>query len=282
MLFDAYQRADIEARSVVWAEYLSIPRERICALRDHVSQRGLADRSVELWVDGLLGRFAEICDYDRTRVSETLTHAGTSERSDEELYGILTSGGDEPVIVSALIEFLSRGTGTDTAREHLRSVPASTTMIAYDRIDRLELKRAERVEDVLVSDILTQMRSKSLWRLPVFDHGGRVLCVVHRSVASEFLATQAGDPAELTIGDMKSKASALYDRILAFGIVAAGANLDEVKRTMEQIHNCKDAFLTKHGEARGPVVGWIRNVELSRTTIGREGWRSDSTPECGQ
>ena len=149
-------------------------------------------------------------------------------------------------------------------QDRLRSTPASVAMIGYDDMDKLELKKGDTVESVKISSLLDQMRSKNRWRLPIFDHERHVLCVVHRSIAADFVASQAGpDTATLTIGDMKSKAIALYNKVLAFAVVAANANLADVKRVMEGIEDCNDAFLTKKGTIDDVVTGWITNVELA-------------------
>jgi hypothetical protein len=153
--------------------------------------------------------------------------------------------------------------------EKLRSVPVPTAMIPIDKADKVQLKKDQDPDKLVLKDLLQKMDAAKRNRLPVLNAAGAAVYVIHRSSLTEFITQQSLDPASgtapavLTIGDLKNKRADLFCAISGWASVKRGATLADAKKAMEALAGCSDAFVTESGRPSDPVIGWITNVEIS-------------------
>jgi len=106
-------------------------------------------------------------------------------------------------------------------------------------------------------------------RLPVFTEKGAAVYVIHLSsltdfVAQKFLAgLKAEEIAALTVAELKSQRTGLFNRIRAWTCVARTGTLADAKQAMEGSPHCSDVFVTDSGRPDEPVIGWVTNVEIA-------------------
>jgi hypothetical protein len=152
--------------------------------------------------------------------------------------------------------------------EKLRSVPVTTAMIAIDKADKVQIKKDQDAEKLVLKDLLQKMDATKRNRLPVLSAAGAAIYVIHRSSLTEFVAQHSLEAAAgtaattLTIGDLKNKRADLFCAIGGWASVKRDATLADAKKAMEAVPNCSDAFVTDSGRPSEPVVGWITNVEI--------------------
>src|SRR6202042_2044496 len=108
-------------------------------------------------------------------------------------------------------------------------------------------------------------------RLLILDSTDACVAILHRSVFTEMLAsglrdTPPVDPVTGTLAPLLAKpypspAAPTYgdfiERTIAF--VAEDRSLADAKAEMEKIPGCQDVIVTKSGNRKEPVVGWISN-----------------------
>jgi hypothetical protein len=115
-------------------------------------------------------------------------------------------------------------------------------------------------------------------RLPLFkdDQGtyqktGAAVGVVHLSTIQKFISNTATDGKEVTdlsLGALISDTNFKSVFENSFGLVAETATLGRAKAVMDNLSQkidkeikagCYDAFVTKTGDDKEPVLGWITN-----------------------
>jgi len=126
--------------------------------------------------------------------------------------------------------------------------------------------------DVRVID-LHRMLGGVVTRIPVLNHADVPICVIHQSLLYKFLADrsidavkakQAFDAERYTLADFLAAPGMkeLVQDSLAY--VPQGAMLSDAKERMERIRICQDIFVTEHGQAGEPVLGWLTDAEVRR------------------
>jgi hypothetical protein len=166
-------------------------------------------------------------------------------------------------------ESAARATEKLAGLEKLRSVPVTTAMIPVAQADKRQLKAGETAEGLLLKDLVDQMAKAKRNRLPVLDEKGKAVYVIHLSSVTDFIAekslagTKPDDVAKLTIADLKTARTDLFDRIRAWVCVPRDGTLADAKTAMEGLPNCSDVFVTESGRTDEPVIGWVTNVEIA-------------------
>src|ERR1700731_3914700 len=183
------------------------------------------------------------------------------------------------------------GAGTDK----LQATLAKDVMIKSDQILTLPDKYiGQKVKDVnaqlLLSELIAHLKSINKDRLPLFcdnqanvdqrtyQKKGVAAGVVHLSTINAFIqaytalptAPDKKDPKDLLLGDLISDNKCYYKAVFdnSFGLVAEDATLGRAKTVMENLtqkipsgikEGCYDIFVTKTGDAKEEVLGWITN-----------------------
>jgi hypothetical protein len=155
--------------------------------------------------------------------------------------------------------------------ERLRSTPVESVMLKMTdpSVIKKALVPSEKPESLKIAELVKIMRDNRRNRLPVLNSDSSPLFVIHLSILTDFISTQAlsaaGGPkpvTDLTISDLQAVDSLLYQQILAWACVKLGATLAEAKGAMEDVPGCSDVFVTTAGRKSDPVVGWLTNVEI--------------------
>jgi hypothetical protein len=154
---------------------------------------------------------------------------------------------------------------TMTSSEKLAATPVRGRMIEND--PKTLFSKREPFDKVVLPGVISELEASSKGnRVPLFDQTGKLIRgVAHRSLIDRFLSSQAlanksaTDLAKLTMEDLL-KDPKLRSIVEAFGTVKADATLAEAKQVMDAIRNCQDVFVTKSGDAKDEVIGWITNV----------------------
>lgn len=168
-----------------------------------------------------------------------------------------------------------QGQGDDARADKLgANLPVTSAMIERRKIAALVIAEGGSEASVPMVE-LHRMLGGVVTRIPVLDATDAVVCVIHQSLVYKYLADRGIDA-------MKSKQAfeverfTLADFLAAPGMkelvqdsiayVPAGAMLSDAKERMEQTPNCQDVFVTEHGQAGEPALGWLTNVELQRAS----------------
>ncbi len=234
------------------------------------------------WVRGWLGIGIVVFGIvGVTAIAITIMCVADPKKSDETAKLLLSSvlpllGTWVGTVLAYYFAKESMETATRTTRElagieeKLRSVAVTTAMIPIGQADKLQMKRNQDPEKLVLKDLIDQMVKAKRNRLPVLSETGAAMYVIHRSTLTEYVAEKAlgaaagAAPPSLTIADLKNERSDLFKKINAWACVGQAMTLAHAKQSMEAVADCSDVFVTESGRSDEPVVGWITNVEISR------------------
>lgn len=155
----------------------------------------------------------------------------------------------------------------------LAKIPVDDAMLKFGdaAVLKKQLAANEDAETLKIVDLSELMRKADRNRLPVLKADGSAVFIIHLSTLTDFLAQKAtvaaagGRPiTELTIADLKTGNSKLYESILKFAFVKRAATLAEAKSAFESKPGCADVFVTENGKESEAVIGWVTNVEIGR------------------
>jgi len=156
--------------------------------------------------------------------------------------------------------------------DKLKSIPVREKMIPRSSIKILpDLLEGKRDDERLLKDIVAFMEKEKIGRLPLFKSDGAFRAIIHRSAFNDFISRKAfgsdsAAVATLRLADLFSdqKYARLVQQCVAF--VSENATLADAKNAMDHVSvatadlgNCEDAFVTKTGESKEPVLGWVTN-----------------------
>ena len=111
-------------------------------------------------------------------------------------------------------------------------------------------------------------------RIPMIDDKHTLNYLVYRSMLSQFLGQVALDPTKLN----KAPSAATLQDVLdsdpkikntfqkSFAFVAETATLADAKKAMDDVSKvlpCNDVFVTKTGDPKEPIIGWITDNTIS-------------------
>jgi hypothetical protein len=112
-------------------------------------------------------------------------------------------------------------------------------------------------------------------RIPMIDGKQALTYLVYKSMLSQFLGRLAMAPAkpgskavaDMTFKDVLDSDPKLRDTFeKSFGFVAETATLADAHKTMETVSKvlpCNDVFVTKTGDPKEPILGWITDNTIS-------------------
>ena len=171
--------------------------------------------------------------------------------------------------------------------DKLQSVPAANVMIKADQIETVPPEQlGKKSEDILLSDLINHLAKIKKDRVPLFkdDQGtyqklGPADGVVHLSTIEKFISNYNLNPPskdkkeikDLSLADLNAhpdypKFKSIFEN--SFGVIPENASLGRAKVVMDNLSQkmdqeikagCYDVFVTKTGDAKEPVLGWITN-----------------------
>lgn len=171
--------------------------------------------------------------------------------------------------------------------DKLQSTPATNVMIKADQIETLPPECiGKKSGDILLSDLIKHLAKIQKDRLPLFKDAqdtyqktGPAAGVVHLSTIEKFTSNYTLNPPsqnkkevkDLSLGDLNShpdypQFKSVFEN--SFGLVPENATLGRAKTIMDNLSQkippeikagCYDVFLTKTGDAKESVLGWITN-----------------------
>lgn len=148
--------------------------------------------------------------------------------------------------------------------QKLAAIAVTDVMLSIANI--LKVTEDDDTKIVLNKWLETMDKEKKGQRLPVLDSKNKAKYVIHRSIITDYLASEAiggtlkTDLEKKTLKDLIDAKPELKSIIVSFGAVKKDATLDKVKAIMEQSNDTQDVFITENGKTDGVVLGWITNV----------------------
>ena len=151
-----------------------------------------------------------------------------------------------------------------------RAIRAKDQMIEMGKFFYKDLGR-ETPEAIRLGDLRAELNKSGLNRIPVLDGEGRPVYIVHRSMIDKFVADSAWtrpevSPGSFTLADLLAEPSMKEMFESTFVVVGRRSNLAEVKSAMVARPGCLDAFVTENGRRDEPVIGWLTNVDIARSS----------------
>jgi hypothetical protein len=146
--------------------------------------------------------------------------------------------------------------------EKLQSTPVADAMIDRSEMVRIELKRDQKLETLLLSELVAKFKADELvTRLPILNPDGSIAAILHESLLNLYLRDNPDPNGTATLGDFaKSQDNAKMLKL--FGVVARDRTLRDAKAAMESQKKCQDVFVTANGGVGESVVGWITDGRI--------------------
>jgi len=167
----------------------------------------------------------------------------------------------------------ARGQGDDARADKLgANLPVTSGMVDRRKIAACVIPDGKNEADVRVVD-LHRMLGGVVTRIPVLNHADVPICVIHQSLLYKFLADcsieamKSGQPFKPDQYTLKDFLAAPGMKVLvqdSIAYVPVGAMLSDAKERMERTRNCQDVFVTEHGQAGEPALGWLTDAEVRR------------------
>lgn len=156
----------------------------------------------------------------------------------------------------------------------LRTIKVTEAMLARANIKAVELGKPGMGDEAAVNlkTGLIDLLAGPVSRVPVFNKDGSIKYIIHESMLYRYSYEASLSQPEAGAFDITAKTlkdflghgdmGALVKNSKAF--VAETDTLAGAKAAMERVANCKDVFVTKTGNDREKVVGWITNTAFER------------------
>lgn len=124
---------------------------------------------------------------------------------------------------------------------------------------------------IRLRDLVSELTQKQLNRVPVLDGDSRPLYIVHRSMIDKFVAgnywrLSGTSSPDFTLADLLAEPEMKDIFETTFVAVSEQASLAEAKCAMIARPGCSDVFVTENGKRDEPVLGWLTNVDMARSS----------------
>ncbi|HEX4342386.1 MAG TPA: hypothetical protein VH255_03290 [Verrucomicrobiae bacterium] len=157
------------------------------------------------------------------------------------------------------------------ADDKLKAIPVKDKMRPVASITSWPLNSGDE-DKAKVADIFAKIGHYE--RIPMFDSKQSLVYLVYRSMLSQFLGHIALNPAKLgkpvaetTLKDVLDSDPKLRDTFeKSFAFVAETATLADAKKAMDAVSKilpCNDVFVTKTGDPKEPIIGWVTDNTIS-------------------
>jgi hypothetical protein len=130
---------------------------------------------------------------------------------------------------------------------------------------------SEAAEAFSLKGLIGELEGRQLNRVPILGVEGQPLYIIHRSMIDKFIVSQvlsgSGKSADaLSLADLLAdpEMRAMFED--TFAVVKRQATLAEAKSAMVTKPGCSDVFVTEGGNRNEPVLGWLTNVVISRSS----------------
>jgi len=150
-----------------------------------------------------------------------------------------------------------------------RAVPVTTKMIPFGDFFYKKLGQIDP-QALKLTDLIKDLDSHQLNRLPILSSEGYPMYMVHRSMIDKFIVKHVMGGGAATAGDL-TLADLLADPELkdifekTFVTVKRRATLAEASSAMNTRSGCSDVFVTAGGNLNEPVQGWLTNVDIVKS-----------------
>jgi hypothetical protein len=149
-----------------------------------------------------------------------------------------------------------------------RAVPATSRMIAKADFFYKEVGKAAP-DSFKLGELVRELEARGLNRVPILQEG-RALYIIHRSMIDRFIAQRlwasSGVNVEAyTLADVLLEPDLKIIFETSFVVVNKHASLAEAKSSMLGRPGCSDVFITERGQRDEPVIGWLTNVDITRS-----------------
>jgi len=142
--------------------------------------------------------------------------------------------------------------------------PVTSIMISLSAMVYFSIPQGNTEKDIKLLTLYKKLGEK-ITRIPVLDAKNVVKYMIHESSINKYLADGGKLNDSLETFLKKTKANGYEFGInAAFIILSEKATIGVAKNKMEEIHFCKDIFITQSGRIGDPVTGWISDVILAR------------------
>jgi hypothetical protein len=144
-----------------------------------------------------------------------------------------------------------------------RAIAVTSRMIELPNIYRKYLD--DVTQNAKLADLRNEMAKLDKERLPIFANDGCPLFMIHRSIFERYLLDQQLEGKnlhELTVRHLLDD-SCGRSFAAAFATVSPAASLADAQQAMAG--NIRDVFVTEDGSRNMPVLGWLTNVDLTRS-----------------
>jgi hypothetical protein len=147
-------------------------------------------------------------------------------------------------------------------------VYAKDRMIPRSEILLKDLRETP-AEEIVLKDLLGELHVNSRNRVPVVGKNGEPKFIIHRSMIDKFFSDMVLRGEELESLRSATLSQLLDDTEMAkmfemtFVTVTKEATIDEARKAMREIPDCRDVFVTKDGTRASPVIGWLTNLILA-------------------
>jgi hypothetical protein len=150
----------------------------------------------------------------------------------------------------------------------MTATPVSARMVKRSEMFCKYLKPGDE-NKIKVLDLLRELDSTGINRIPFLDHTGKALYLTHRSLLDRFMSRRLAKGSvakleEVTLADMFGEQPSFKTVIsTSFGFVPFASTLAQVRTEMAKLPDCRDIFVTRSGAADEPVEGFITDVMIA-------------------
>lgn len=119
--------------------------------------------------------------------------------------------------------------------------------------------------EIKLIDLIMDLGSRKMNRLPIFDKNDKPLYVIHKSMVDQFLVKKMlegnNNPTGLNLNDLFADKDLVKMFKEAFSVVNRNATISDAIKEMKLRKGVSDVFVTENGSADEPVIGWLTNVD---------------------
>lgn len=134
----------------------------------------------------------------------------------------------------------------------------------------IKFERLENAQQISLTKLSEQLDAQKICRLPILDAESRLKFVVHKSVIDGFLVAllrkneKEKQIDQFSLSDL-FKDSGSVGLIAAAAFVPIDSTMADARLAMINKERCQDVFVTEHGQADEPILGWLTNNDFRRS-----------------
>ncbi len=152
------------------------------------------------------------------------------------------------------------------SREERAQQPVSEIMRKFADTTTYKIPEGKDENGITLKDIREKYKG-NITRLPIVGPNDSPKYIFHSSSIDKYLVDVTGSSETDTLYKFledRKKAGLEFGFNKGFVVVGENSTVADAKQRMDQIPFCQDVFVTKDGSEKGPIVGWISNIRLSK------------------